>query len=341
MSWRRRLGSPDREAPKSSAPSGVGEDGDQADAPQETLGELGYDDEQSDVEQGFVDHAGEPPVLRRWKSRGILDQGVPGGQTGVEPPSQGGIVSDRRNLRRDRLSPEGSWKQVESRGQMAPQPAIRPAAHHGVVVRSLHPEGDSEVAHQDFQQRHVLHCLLRYQVDAVQQGLPGRHPKGAEGVPCGDRGGPLGVDLDFLANASDLLVVGWHPPSPALSDGPAGESWRLWSPRPGFIWCATTGVLAPRARDRGGIVPAKPVEASAAAIRESSAPSWAHRLGWAALLARVFSAELSECAACGGRLKIIAALTDPAPPRNYLPGVGLPAWGPPRAPPQPLLDFAA
>ena len=38
----------------------------------------------------------------------------------------------------------------------------------------------------------------------------------------------------------------------------------------------------PRAR----IVPAKPVEASAAAAHESSAPSCAHRLGWAALLAR-------------------------------------------------------
>ena len=36
------------------------------------------------------------------------------------------------------------------------------------------------------------------------------------------------------------------------------------------------------------------------------------RLGWAALLARVFSAELSPCAACGGRLRILAALTDPA-----------------------------
>ena len=34
--------------------------------------------------------------------------------------------------------------------------------------------------------------------------------------------------------------------------------------------------------------------------------------GLAALLARVFSADLRECAACSGLLKIIAALTDPA-----------------------------
>ena len=112
-------------------------------------------------------------------------------------------------------------------------------------------------------------------------------------------------------------------------------------PPPRFHLLRYHGVLAPRARDRGRIVPAQPVEASAAATRESSAPSCAHRLGWAALLARVFSADLSECAACGGRLKIIAALTDPASIRTYLQGVGLPAWAPPRAPPQPLLDFAA
>ena len=56
------------------------------------------------------------------------------------------------------------------------------------------------------------------------------------------------------------------------------------------------GVLAPRARDRGRIVPAKPV-AEPAADGDTSAPSCTHRLGWAALLARVFSSDLSECAA--------------------------------------------
>ncbi len=59
-------------------------------------------------------------------------------------------------------------------------------------------------------------------------------------------------------------------------------------PPPRFHLLRYHGVLASQARDRGRIVPAKPVEASAAATRESSAPSCAHRLGWAALLARVF-----------------------------------------------------
>ena len=39
------------------------------------------------------------------------------------------------------------------------------------------------------------------------------------------------------------------------------------------------------------------------------------------LLARVFSADISECAACGGRLRIIAALTDLASTRTCLEGV--------------------
>ena len=72
------------------------------------------------------------------------------------------------------------------------------------------------------------------------------------------------------------------------------------------------GILAPRARDRHRTVPAKPVEESTAADRESSAAACAHRLRWATLLARVFSSDISECTACGGRLRIIAALTDPA-----------------------------
>ena len=68
------------------------------------------------------------------------------------------------------------------------------------------------------------------------------------------------------------------------------------------------GLLAPRARARDRIVPAKPVAEPSAAACDASAPSCGHRLRWATLLARVFSSDLSECAACGGRLRIIAAL---------------------------------
>ena len=43
-----------------------------------------------------------------------------------------------------------------------------------------------------------------------------------------------------------------------------------------------------------------------------------------ALLARVFALDVTVCPACGGRLRLIAVLTDPASVRRYLSGVGLP-----------------
>ena len=53
----------------------------------------------------------------------------------------------------------------------------------------------------------------------------------------------------------------------------------------------------------------------------------------AALLARGLATDLSACPTCGGRLRIIAALTDPDSIRTDLQGVGRPAVPPPRAPP--------
>jgi len=65
----------------------------------------------------------------------------------------------------------------------------------------------------------------------------------------------------------------------------------------------------------------------------------------AALLARVFALDVTRYPACGGDLRLIAALTAPASVRRYLHGVGLPTEPPPlippRAPPQQAWDFAA
>lgn len=63
------------------------------------------------------------------------------------------------------------------------------------------------------------------------------------------------------------------------------------------------------------------------------------------LLARVFLLDVTRCPECGGPMKIIAALTDPASIRAYLDGVGLPSRAPPVADPRPdpqhELNFAA
>ena len=36
------------------------------------------------------------------------------------------------------------------------------------------------------------------------------------------------------------------------------------------------------------------------------------RLGWAALLARVFAVDVMLCTTCGGRLRLVAVMSDPA-----------------------------
>jgi len=106
------------------------------------------------------------------------------------------------------------------------------------------------------------------------------------------------------------------------------------------------GILAPNAHDRPQVVPAPPSPTGSPAAGDSLAPPLCpHRLTWAALLARVFALDVTVCPACGGRLRLIAARTDPASVRRYLQGVGLPTEPPPlispRAPPQQEWDFAA
>ena len=109
------------------------------------------------------------------------------------------------------------------------------------------------------------------------------------------------------------------------------------------------GVLAPNAVDRAQIVPG-PIaadEATDAGENESTPTPRRHRLAWAVLLARVFQFELTVCDRCGGKVKIVAAVTDPRSIRTYLEGVGLPARAPPIAPARPHpqhefdMDYAA
>jgi len=105
------------------------------------------------------------------------------------------------------------------------------------------------------------------------------------------------------------------------------------------------GILAPNARHRRQVVPAPPTPAVSAAPDAPAPSTHPHRYSWSALLARVFAVDVTVCPACGGRLRLIAALTDPALVRRYLSGVGLPSQPPPlmppRPPPQTEWDFAA
>ena len=101
------------------------------------------------------------------------------------------------------------------------------------------------------------------------------------------------------------------------------------------------GVLAPHAKDRDKIVPATSGEEQPAG-EQASTPR-AYRLTWAALLARTFGLELERCSICGGKMKVVAAVTDPASIQRYLEGTGhspiIPGIAPARPPPQGEIDF--
>ena len=98
------------------------------------------------------------------------------------------------------------------------------------------------------------------------------------------------------------------------------------------------GILAPNAADRAQIVPGPKEVACEVAPCPDAEPTPAqrrHRVAWAELLRRVFRVDVTVCPACGGHMKIVAALTEPRSIHAYLEGVGLPSRAPPIAPARP------
>ena len=110
-------------------------------------------------------------------------------------------------------------------------------------------------------------------------------------------------------------------------------------PRPRLHLIRFHGVLAPNAGLRAAIVPGTVEKASEPAHEYVHA---AARMSWARLLKRVFEFDLEHCPQCGGELRIIAAIEEPAVIVRILTHLGLPARAPPRAPAQlPALFQAA
>jgi hypothetical protein len=113
-------------------------------------------------------------------------------------------------------------------------------------------------------------------------------------------------------------------------------------PRPRLHLIRFHGVLAPHAQLRSAIVP-QPVQVQADVGGESAADAaasmdpcacahGASRISWARLLKRVFGVDVEHCTHCGGRLKIIAAIEDPAVIEQILRSLNLSARAPPRSP---------
>ena len=119
-------------------------------------------------------------------------------------------------------------------------------------------------------------------------------------------------------------------------------------PAPGRNLLRYHGTLAPNARWRWWIVPTAGVaeeedaEGGATcevhhgraraggedAVAASRRSDW---IPWAELLRRVFAEDVLKCPRCGGRMRIVAAVTSPTGIRKILEHLGLPARAPPLA----------
>ena len=133
-------------------------------------------------------------------------------------------------------------------------------------------------------------------------------------------------------------LVGRHHTNSSISPMELIEKLAALVPPPRKNIVRYHGVLGPAARNRDKIVP----RADHDSDDKVKAPR-KYRLQWAALLARVFQVDVESCPRCAGKMKIVAALTEPASIRKYLEGTrrcpDLPKLVPARAPPQFEMDF--
>ncbi len=92
----------------------------------------------------------------------------------------------------------------------------------------------------------------------------------------------------------------------------------------------------PNAKLRSEIIPSGSETANDTPDDHRNAPpqSALARMSWARLLKRVFDIDMEHCPQCGGTLKIIAAIEEPAVIAKILAHLGLPTRAPPRSPAQ-------
>jgi hypothetical protein len=110
------------------------------------------------------------------------------------------------------------------------------------------------------------------------------------------------------------------------------------TPRPETNLLICHGPLAARARWRARVVAygrvapeAPPLVAGAEGTKgKSGSRAWS----WAALMHRAFDLDVLACPRCGGRLRLIATLHDPAVIRKLLAHLGMARSGPSPGPPE-------
>ena len=161
---------------------------------------------------------------------------------------------------------------------------------------------------------------------------------------AGQRAGELPAPLGEARKRSvGVLAAGGYPARSILSGrriehivmSPLEFMQRLaaLAPRPRLHLIRFHGALALHTKLRAAIVPIPPSHTTTGHTGECAHAHGAHaRRTWARLLKRVFDLDLERYEQCGGKMKIIAAIEEPAVIERILTPWGLAAQPPPRAP---------
>ena len=141
------------------------------------------------------------------------------------------------------------------------------------------------------------------------------------------------------------LKTAWHDGTRELVFEPLELLERLaaMTPRPETNLLICHGLLAARARWRPRVVAYGRVVAEPTALTPplvagaegTKAKSGARAWSWAALMHRAFAIDVLACLHCGGRLRLIATLHDPAVIRKLLEHLRMPRSGPSPGPAPP------
>ena len=97
-------------------------------------------------------------------------------------------------------------------------------------------------------------------------------------------------------------------------------------PRPKVHLTRFHGVLAPNYKFRKLIVPVP--DTSIETYEKDNGKNTKKRITWAQLLKRVFKIDMETCGSCGGKLKVIAAITETTVIKKILEHLGLPTKSP-------------
>ena len=141
------------------------------------------------------------------------------------------------------------------------------------------------------------------------------------------------------------LKTAWHDGTRELVFEPLELLERLaaMTPRPETNLLICHGVLAARARGRARVVaygrvesePTVLVPSLAAGAEGAKGKNGSRAWSWAALMHRAFAIDVLACPHCGGRLRLIATLHDPAVIRKLLAHLALSRSGPSPGPAPP------